>query len=236
MESRRWVFGILRKSGAERGEDLPPCSAGGGSAQSGVCPEEPWHQPGGSFHTDIDYIEQSVDLVINNLLIGAVLASLVLMMFLRSIRSVLVVAISIPISLITVFILLRAFGRSLNIISLAGLAFSVGMLVVTPSWSWKILYRHIAWARKARLKRPTRAREFWRDADQHPDDAGVYIPIVFFRKRPGSFSRTSPLPSLPIALSFITSPDRDSHGQVLVVFACRAYVSASSGCIPRPLE
>lgn len=60
---------------------------------------------------------------------GAILASLVLVLFLGSLRTVAVIAIAIPTTLITVFIVFYSLGRSLNVISLAGLAFAVGMVV-----------------------------------------------------------------------------------------------------------
>ncbi|MEL6765042.1 MAG: efflux RND transporter permease subunit, partial [Cyanobacteria bacterium J06607_6] len=76
-----------------------------------------------------DYIDESIAFVQSNLMVGAVLASLVLLLFLGSLRTVAVIAITIPTTLIAVFIVFAALGRSLNVISLAGLAFAVGMVV-----------------------------------------------------------------------------------------------------------
>ncbi len=76
-----------------------------------------------------DYINESISFVEGNLLIGAVLAALVLLLFLGSLRTVGVIAIAIPTTLITVFIVFYLLGRTLNVISLAGLAFAVGMVV-----------------------------------------------------------------------------------------------------------
>jgi hydrophobic/amphiphilic exporter-1 (mainly G- bacteria), HAE1 family len=80
-------------------------------------------------YDESSYIDQSVQLVQGNLISGALLATAVLLLFLGSMRSVAVVALTIPTTLVTVFIIMAAFGRSLNIISLAGLAFAVGMVV-----------------------------------------------------------------------------------------------------------
>ncbi len=63
------------------------------------------------------------------MILGGILATLVLLLFLGSIRTVIVVALSIPTTLITVFIVMGALGQTLNVISLAGLAFAVGMVV-----------------------------------------------------------------------------------------------------------
>ena len=76
-----------------------------------------------------DYINDSISFVESNLLIGAILAALILLLFLGSLRTVGVIAIAIPTTLITVFIVFFLLGRTLNVISLAGLAFAVGMVV-----------------------------------------------------------------------------------------------------------
>ena len=75
------------------------------------------------------YIDMIITTVINNLLMGAVLAVIVLLIFLRSIKPTLIVAASIPISVIFAIALMYFSGVTLNIISLAGLALGVGMLV-----------------------------------------------------------------------------------------------------------
>jgi HAE1 family hydrophobic/amphiphilic exporter-1 len=76
-----------------------------------------------------DYISQSVLLVQENLLGGSILAVIVLLLFLGSMRTVAVVALTIPVTMVTVFIAMSALGRTLNIISLAGLGFAAGMVV-----------------------------------------------------------------------------------------------------------
>ncbi|TQV88307.1 efflux RND transporter permease subunit [Aliikangiella coralliicola] len=75
------------------------------------------------------YIGRSMTLVQNNLLIGVLLAISVLWWFLRKFRATLIVAVAIPISIIITFIVMYASGRSLNIISMAGLAFAIGMVL-----------------------------------------------------------------------------------------------------------
>ena len=75
------------------------------------------------------YIDMIVDSVLKNLLYGALLAILILFLFLKDIRPTLIVAISIPMSVLTAIILMYFSGISLNMISLSGLALGVGMLV-----------------------------------------------------------------------------------------------------------
>jgi multidrug efflux pump subunit AcrB len=75
------------------------------------------------------YITQSVSMLRNNLLIGIMLAIAILWWFMRRFRATMMVALAIPLSLFVTFIVLNAAGRTLNIISLAGLAFAVGMVL-----------------------------------------------------------------------------------------------------------
>ncbi|MDR1451719.1 MAG: efflux RND transporter permease subunit [Helicobacteraceae bacterium] len=75
------------------------------------------------------YILGAIDLVKQNIVFGGILAVLVLFLFLRSVAPTMVVSVAIPLSVIGTFIALDAMGRSLNIISLAGISFAVGMLV-----------------------------------------------------------------------------------------------------------
>jgi len=75
------------------------------------------------------FIYRAIGLVTSNLLLGVLLAVGVLWWFLRQMRATLLVATAIPISLLTTFVVLNVGGRSLNVISLAGLAFAVGMVL-----------------------------------------------------------------------------------------------------------
>ena len=76
-----------------------------------------------------EYINQSTGSVINNLLMGASLAVIILFIFLRSFRATFIVGIAIPISLLFAIILIYLSGITLNIVSLGGLALGIGMLV-----------------------------------------------------------------------------------------------------------
>ncbi|MFR1729336.1 efflux RND transporter permease subunit, partial [[Clostridium] hylemonae] len=75
------------------------------------------------------YIDLIVNSVLKNLLYGAVLAIIILLVFLKSIRPTFVIACSIPISIMTALVAMYFSGVTLNIISLSGLALGVGMLV-----------------------------------------------------------------------------------------------------------
>ena len=75
------------------------------------------------------FIRQSVDNIVRNLIIGGLLAILILFFFLKSIRSTLIIGISMPIAIITTFNLIYFTGETLNMLTLGGLALGVGMMV-----------------------------------------------------------------------------------------------------------
>ncbi len=75
------------------------------------------------------YIDIIVDSVLQNMIVGALLAVIVLAVFLKDIKPTLVIACSIPLSVIFAIVLMYFTGISLNIISLSGLALGIGMLV-----------------------------------------------------------------------------------------------------------
>lgn len=76
-----------------------------------------------------DYIDVIIQSVLSNLLYGAILAVIVLAVFLRSVKPTIVVAFSIPLSVLVAVVLMYFSGITLNLISLSGLALGVGMLV-----------------------------------------------------------------------------------------------------------
>ncbi len=75
------------------------------------------------------YIDLVMDSIINNILFGAGLAILILILFLKDLRPTIVIAFSIPVSLVTAIVCMYFSGVTLNVISLSGLALGIGMLV-----------------------------------------------------------------------------------------------------------
>ena len=80
-------------------------------------------------YDETQYINSSISLVTQNIYYGGVLAVIVLLLFLRSWRPTVVIAAAIPVSVIGTFVAMAILGRSLNVVSLAGIAFAVGMVV-----------------------------------------------------------------------------------------------------------
>ena len=88
------------------------------------------------------YIKSSISLVRQNIWFGGTLAAIILLIFLRSARATLVVSMAIPISVVAAFVAMAAMGRSINVISLAGIAFAVGMVVDAAIVVLENIYRH----------------------------------------------------------------------------------------------
>ncbi len=89
------------------------------------------------------YIEDAITLVRGNIFVGGGLAIVALILFLRSVRSVGIIAIAIPISIIGTVVVMVALGRTVNIISLAGMAFAIGMVVDNSIVVLENIYRHL---------------------------------------------------------------------------------------------
>ncbi|MDE0024112.1 MAG: efflux RND transporter permease subunit [Spirochaetaceae bacterium] len=126
------------------------------------------------------FIEQSIRDVIQAALLGGVLAIAVLYLFVRRLRSTLVVGLAIPISVIASFFLMFLGGVSLNIMSLGGLALGIGMLVDSSIVVLESIERH----RVAGADRGTAARTGGAEVGSAVVAATlttlcVFIPVVF---------------------------------------------------------
>ncbi|GAB3065803.1 efflux RND transporter permease subunit [Virgibacillus ainsalahensis] len=76
-----------------------------------------------------EFIQMSVDSVVQNIIIGGIISIFILLLFLKSVRATLVIGISIPIAIISTFGLLYFTGQTLNVLTLGGLALGIGMMV-----------------------------------------------------------------------------------------------------------
>lgn len=94
------------------------------------------------------FIVHSIDDVRNSALIGGALAVVILLMFLRNFRSTLVVALSIPISILSTFTLFYFCGFTLNTLSLAGISLATGLIVDDAVVVLENIFRHIERDRK----------------------------------------------------------------------------------------
>ncbi|MEW6621829.1 MAG: efflux RND transporter permease subunit [Bacillota bacterium] len=89
-----------------------------------------------------EFINQAISNVIRNTILGGTLAVIVLLLFLRNIRSTLVIAAAIPISIISTFTLIYFNDLTLNMMSLGGIALGIGMMVDSSIVILENIYRH----------------------------------------------------------------------------------------------
>ncbi|MDR1964541.1 MAG: efflux RND transporter permease subunit [Planctomycetaceae bacterium] len=112
-------------------------------------------------YDDSLYINNAVALVRENMYEGGVLAILVLLIFLRSFRPTLIISIAIPISIVGTFVVLYAAGRNINVISLAGLAFAIGMVVDCAIVVLENIDRHLHLGKTALVAAYEGTKEVW---------------------------------------------------------------------------
>ncbi len=107
------------------------------------------------------YIRSAIDLVQQNIWIGGILALCILLLFLRSLYPTMVIFIAIPVSVVGTFVAISGFGLSINVISLAGMAFAIGMVVDASIVSLENIFR----LRQKGIDAPTAAyrgaRQVW---------------------------------------------------------------------------
>ena len=156
---------------------------------------------------ETDYIYSAIGLVRQNLFVGGTLAILVLLVFLRSRSSTLVVAIAIPISIIGTFLLMSWFGRTLNVISLAGMAFAVGMVVDNSIVVLENIYRHRQMGKRRFQAAFEGAGEVWGAVLASTlTTIAVFVPVLFVREEAGQLFRDIALAiSCAVGLSLIVS-------------------------------
>lgn len=137
-------------------------------------------------YSEADYIEASIDRVLGNIYLGAALAVLVLFLFLRTPTSIMVVALSIPVSVMAAFLAMYLLGRTINVISLAGMAFAVGMVVDNAIVVLENVYRHLQMGKRRRDAALEGTREVWGAVlASTVTTVAVFLPIVFIRERAG---------------------------------------------------
>jgi len=153
------------------------------------------------------YIDRSIELVLSNLAIGIVLAVGILWWFLRRFRATLMVALAIPVSVITTFILLDAFGRTLNVISLAGLAFAVGMVLDAAIVVLENISRLREKGEKPSVAALTGTTQVWGALFASTiTTVAIFLPIVFLKDEAGQlFADLALTIAVAIIFSLITA-------------------------------
>ncbi len=144
------------------------------------------------------YIHRAMDLVKRNVVIGGFLALTVLLLFLRSISATLTTAVAIPISAIGTFVFLWTFNRSLNVVSLAGISFAVGMLVDNAIVVLENIDRHRQMGKKAFAAAYDGTQEVWGAIlASTATTVAVFLPVIFIQEEAGQLFK-----DIAIAITF----------------------------------
>jgi len=144
------------------------------------------------------YINTAISTVKRNLMIGGALAIGILLLYLRSVSSTLTVAVAIPISVMGTFFFMYLFDRNINVMSLAGITFAVGMLVDNSIVVLENIDRH-----RRMGKSPFRAsydgtREVWGAVlASTSTTVAVFLPVLFVEEEAGQLFR-----DIAIAITF----------------------------------
>ena len=153
------------------------------------------------------YISSAINLVQQNIWIGGCLAIGVLMLFLRSLISTSIIFIAIPVSVIGTFVAIAGLGLSINVISLAGLAFAIGMVVDASIVSMENIFRLRQKGLSAKEAAYNGARQVWAPIlGSALTTVIVFIPVVILKLPVGQLFRDIGIAiSVSVLISVIVS-------------------------------
>ena len=153
------------------------------------------------------YISQAIEMVRGNLFYGGLFTLGVLWFFLRSWRATLVVAVSIPISVVATFGVLVLMGRTLNVISLAGLAFAIGTVVDSAVVVLDNIFRHRQEGKSPVQATLDGAHEVWSAVLAGALTAiAVFVPVIMVQDEAGQLFRDISIATMTsVALSVVVA-------------------------------
>ncbi len=148
------------------------------------------------------YINRSIELVTSNIVMGVLLAIGVLWWFLRKFRATLMVALAIPVSIFTTYIILDAFGRTINVISLAGIAFAVGMVLDAAIVVLENIVRLRENGRSAHEASKEGTTQVWGALlASTATTVAIFLPVVFLQEESGQLFADLAL-TIAVAITF----------------------------------
>ncbi|MGI9568958.1 MAG: efflux RND transporter permease subunit, partial [Desulfobulbia bacterium] len=158
-------------------------------------------------YDETGYIYSAINLVRENIFIGGVLAVLVLLLFLRNLASTVIIAVSIPISAIGTFLIMTLLGRNINVVSLAGLSFAIGMVVDNSIVVFENIFRHRETGKSRIIAAFDGTVEVWGAVLASTlTTIAVFLPIIFIEEEAGQLFRDIAIAiSSAVALSLVVS-------------------------------
>lgn len=153
------------------------------------------------------FIYRAIKLVSSNIVLGVLLAVGVLWWFMRRFRATLIVASAIPLSLLATFLVLNLGGRSLNVISLAGLAFAVGMVLDAAIVVMENIVRQREQGADDEDAAAEGANEVWGALlASTATTVAIFLPVVFMREVEGQlFSDLAITIAIAVVVSLIVA-------------------------------
>lgn len=137
-------------------------------------------------HSDVNYVRQAVGVVRENLISGALLAVLALYLFLRRMTPTLIGALGIPVATLAAFIGLLWAGRTINVVSLAGVALAIGMTLDNNIVVLENIHRHRAAGRRGLDAVLAGTREVWGAVlASTATTVIVFVPLLMVREEAG---------------------------------------------------
>jgi HAE1 family hydrophobic/amphiphilic exporter-1 len=165
------------------------------------------------------YIRGAIKGIRQNIIIGGILAIIVLLVFVRSARATLIVSTAIPISVIGTFIFMDLGGRNLNVVSLAGIAFAVGMLVDSAIVVIENIDRHRKMGKTGFDAAYDGASEVWGAIlSSTLTTIAVFLPVIFLKGEAGQLFR-----DIAIAVVFSITLSLFVSISVIPMFAAKLF-------------
>lgn len=172
-------------------------------------------------HDQAPYILKAISIVQNNVFIGGMLAIAVLLLFLRSFRATLITALSIPVAAVGTFLFLWLLDRNINVVSLAGISFAVGMLVDNSIVVLENIDRHRQLGKRIGRAAYEGTKEVYGAVIASTlTTVAVFLPIIFMREEAGQLFKdiaiaitAAILLSLLVAVTMIPTAMNRAYGQ-----------------------
>ena len=164
------------------------------------------------------YIDDAVSLVYDNLWAASLLTAITLLAFLRSFRPTLIISFAIPVSIIGTFVAMYGAGRNLNVVSLAGLAFAVGVVVDNATVVLENIDRHMRMGKSPKHAAYWATKEVWGAVLASTlTNIVVFGPILFIQEEAGQLFRD-------IALALCASVLLSAIVSITVIPSMAAYL------------
>ncbi|HLQ45023.1 MAG TPA: efflux RND transporter permease subunit, partial [Planctomycetaceae bacterium] len=158
-------------------------------------------------YDETEYIHSAIQVVDDDILQGTVLSLIVLLLFLRNLRSSLVILLAIATSVVGMFLMLGILGRTLNVLTLAGISFAVGMLVDNFIVVLESIFRHHREGDSVLTATVKGTKEVWGAIVASTlANLAVFVPVLFVQDQVGQLFRDLALAvSCSLALSLLVS-------------------------------